>query len=158
MRLLITKLYQGQTFKFTRINWPRAQDHPFYYIGIYAAIGFLSAGNSVTTYVVQFTGGLKASRSLFERLLVRVTHATMRWYDVTPQGQSHRTANCSLEYNLRRSYTESFWKSTLQVLILTCPYHAFSKDIETIDGSLVDSTQSVNWALASLFAGALTIA
>ena len=69
-------------------EWPRAQDRPFFYIGIYTAItlgaGFVNIG-SVTT---QYTGALRASRVLFEGLLKAVVRATMRWHDVTPQGSS----------------------------------------------------------------------
>lgn len=73
-------------FSTTAINWPRAQDHPFYYIGIYTAItlgaGFVNIGSVIT----QYTGALRASRVLFEGLLKAVVRATMRWHDVTPQG------------------------------------------------------------------------
>jgi ABC-type multidrug transport system fused ATPase/permease subunit len=69
-----------------KTDWPNAMEHPLYYIGIYAAIGMATAAINVAGYVVQFTGALKASRVLFERLLRSVARATMRWYDVTPQG------------------------------------------------------------------------
>jgi ABC-type multidrug transport system fused ATPase/permease subunit len=68
------------------INWPRAQDHPFFYIGIYAAICLGSAFVNITGAITQYTGALRASRVLFKRLLLAVVRATMRWHDVTPQG------------------------------------------------------------------------
>jgi hypothetical protein len=68
------------------IQWPSAQKHPLFYIGIYAAIGLSTAFVSVASYVAQFTGALRASRLLFRRLLIGVVKATMRWHDVTPQG------------------------------------------------------------------------
>ncbi|KAH8099895.1 multidrug resistance-associated ABC transporter [Cristinia sonorae] len=78
----------GPTFshKF-KYEWPRAQDHPFFYIGVYTAItlgaGFVNIGSVIT----QYTGALRASRVLFEKLLTAVVRATMRWHDVTPQGR-----------------------------------------------------------------------
>lgn len=69
------------------VQWPSAQDHPLFYIGIYSAIGLGMAFVSVASYVAQFTGALRASRLLFKRLLIGVVKATMRWHDITPQGQ-----------------------------------------------------------------------
>jgi hypothetical protein len=67
-------------------KWPSAQDHPFFYIAIYAVIGLGAAFVNVTSFVVQFTGALRASKVLFRKLLATVVRATMRWHDVTPQG------------------------------------------------------------------------
>lgn len=64
-----------------------AQAHPYYYLDIYAAIALSGGLFSILAAVAQYTGALRASRSLFELLLGRVVHATMRWYDVTPQGR-----------------------------------------------------------------------
>jgi ABC-type multidrug transport system fused ATPase/permease subunit len=58
-----------------------------FYVGVYAAIGLGSALITVLSSVVQYTGALGASRRLFEQLLVGVVRATMRWHDVTPQGE-----------------------------------------------------------------------
>ncbi|TFK50258.1 P-loop containing nucleoside triphosphate hydrolase protein [Heliocybe sulcata] len=68
-------------------RWPDAQQHPMYYIGIYAAISLGTAFVDVGFVVTQLIGSLRASRLLFERLLVTVVRATMRWHDVTPQGR-----------------------------------------------------------------------
>lgn len=56
------------------------------YVLIYAAIGL--AGVVITTIntVVQYHGAIRASKSLFTRLLNTLVHATMRWHDVTPTG------------------------------------------------------------------------
>ena len=67
-------------------NWPSAQDHPFFYIGIYALITFGGAFANILAAIAQYTGALRASRILFKRLLVAVVRATMRWHDITPQG------------------------------------------------------------------------
>ena len=71
----------------TEIDWPAAQEHHFFYIGIYAAI-YLAAGFvKIAGVITQYTGALRASRKLFRQLLVTVVRATMRWHDVTPQGK-----------------------------------------------------------------------
>ncbi|CAL1697425.1 unnamed protein product [Somion occarium] len=68
-------------------KWPRAQEHPFFYIGVYAAISLGAALVNIVGAATQYTGALRASRVLFRRLLVTVVRATMRWHDVTPQGR-----------------------------------------------------------------------
>ena len=59
---------------------------PAPYVLIYGAIGL--AGVVITTIntVVQYHGAIRASKSLFTRLLNTLVHATMRWHDVTPTG------------------------------------------------------------------------
>ena len=56
------------------------------YVLVYAAIGL--AGVVITTIntIVQYHGAIRASKSLFTRLLNTLVHATMRWHDVTPTG------------------------------------------------------------------------
>ncbi|KAJ3486309.1 hypothetical protein NLI96_g4318 [Meripilus lineatus] len=76
--------FSTTTTQFTR---PRAQDHPLFYIGIYAAISLGAGLVNISGAVTQYTGALRASRVLFERLLASVVRATMRWHDVTPQGR-----------------------------------------------------------------------
>lgn len=70
-----------------RFEWPRAQERPFFYIGVYAAITLGAATVNIIAAAAQYTGALRASRVLFKRLLVTVVRATMRWHDVTPQGE-----------------------------------------------------------------------
>ncbi|KAI0945816.1 hypothetical protein AcV7_009953 [Taiwanofungus camphoratus] len=72
---------------FSAVRWPPAQERPFFYIGIYAAISLTAGIVNVSGVVTQYTGALRASRILFRRLLVTVVRATMRWHDVTPQGR-----------------------------------------------------------------------
>ncbi|KAI0339052.1 multidrug resistance-associated ABC transporter [Trametopsis cervina] len=69
------------------IDWPRAQEHPYFYIGVYASIAMGVATLNVLSAIIQYTGALRASRKLFQQLLVGVVRATMRWHDVTPQGR-----------------------------------------------------------------------
>ncbi|KAI0752843.1 multidrug resistance-associated ABC transporter [Daedaleopsis nitida] len=74
-------------FNLTKIHLPPAQEHPYFYIGIFAAISLASGFVNITGVMVQYTGALRASRILFEKLLRSVVRATMRWHDVTPQGR-----------------------------------------------------------------------
>jgi ABC-type multidrug transport system fused ATPase/permease subunit len=70
----------------TAIDLPRAQEHPLFYVGIYAAIGLSSGFVAILSTATQYTGALRASRKLFKQLLVSVVRATMRWHDTTPTG------------------------------------------------------------------------
>ncbi|THG99339.1 hypothetical protein EW026_g2986 [Hermanssonia centrifuga] len=87
LHMSASQLYPSPTARAMASNWPRAQDHPFFYIGIYAAISLGAPFVSITGVITQYTGALRASRILFRRLLVGVVRATMRWHDVTPQGR-----------------------------------------------------------------------
>lgn len=71
----------------TKLNFPPAQEHPYFYIGIYAAIALSTGVINITGAVTQYTGALRASRILFDKLLRTVVRATMRWHDITPQGR-----------------------------------------------------------------------
>ncbi|KAJ7057932.1 hypothetical protein C8F01DRAFT_1255822 [Mycena amicta] len=75
------------TTGFLDIQWPSASEHPLFYVGIYAAIGFTSAFITICSSVAQITGALRASRLLFKSLLVTVVRATFRFHDTTPQGR-----------------------------------------------------------------------
>jgi len=72
---------------FLSITWPNAHEHPLFYVGIFALIGFTGATISILATATQYTGALKASRSIFYKLLTGVVHATMRWHDITPAGR-----------------------------------------------------------------------
>jgi len=48
------------------ISWPDAMNHPYFYIGIYAAIGLGTAFANVLSVTTQYTGALRASRMLFK--------------------------------------------------------------------------------------------
>ncbi|KAI0697630.1 multidrug resistance-associated ABC transporter [Cerioporus squamosus] len=74
-------------FTATNIRFPPAQEHPYFYIGIYAAISLSAGLVNILGVITQYTGALRASRILFDKLLKTVVRATMRWHDVTPQGR-----------------------------------------------------------------------
>ncbi|KAF9230741.1 ABC transporter type 1, transmembrane domain-containing protein [Melanogaster broomeanus] len=79
--------YHVQSRSWGWFNLPDANEHPLFYVSIYGAIGMATALVSVASTTVQYTGALKASRTVFRRLLEGVVRATMRWHDVTPQGR-----------------------------------------------------------------------
>ncbi|KAH8810190.1 hypothetical protein DL96DRAFT_1821685 [Flagelloscypha sp. PMI_526] len=68
-------------------NWPDANEHPLYYVGIYAAIGLSGALLQTASALVQYYGAVRASKVLFKRLLVTVVRATFRFHDTTPTGR-----------------------------------------------------------------------
>ncbi|KAJ7660132.1 hypothetical protein DFH06DRAFT_1472233 [Mycena polygramma] len=69
------------------INWPSAVEHPLFYVGVYAAIGLTSTFVGLCSAAAQYTGALRASRVLFQQLLVSVVRATFRFHDTTPLGR-----------------------------------------------------------------------
>lgn len=73
--------------RISKIKFPPAQEHPYFYIGIYAAIALSTGLVNNIGVITQYTGALRASRILFDKLLRTVVRATMRWHDVTPQGR-----------------------------------------------------------------------
>ncbi|KAG7443764.1 multidrug resistance-associated ABC transporter [Guyanagaster necrorhizus] len=75
------------SISFTGPHLPDAREHPLFYVGVYAAIGVGAALVSVMSTTAQFTGALRASRILFQQLLVTVVRATFRFHDTTPQGR-----------------------------------------------------------------------
>ncbi|KAF6756229.1 multidrug resistance-associated ABC transporter [Ephemerocybe angulata] len=68
-------------------EWPDASVHPYFYVGIYGAIGISIALANVLSVTAQYTAALRASRVLFKKLLVTVVKATFRFHDTTPQGR-----------------------------------------------------------------------
>ncbi|KAF9219896.1 P-loop containing nucleoside triphosphate hydrolase protein [Gyrodon lividus] len=66
---------------------PDANEEPLFYVAIWGLIGLVFIVVSLLSTSVQYSGALRASRSLFQQLLRNVVHGTMRWHDVTPQGR-----------------------------------------------------------------------
>ncbi|KAJ6563543.1 hypothetical protein B0H10DRAFT_2169170 [Mycena sp. CBHHK59/15] len=60
-------------------SWPPAVERPFFYAGIYAAIGFFGVAVHILSVAMEHTGALNASRNLYRRLLVSVVRATFRF-------------------------------------------------------------------------------
>ena len=58
--------------------WPNADEHPLYYVGIYAAISVGGALAGVLMNIVEYIGAYRASKTLFRQLLVSVVRAPFR--------------------------------------------------------------------------------
>ncbi|KAI0332220.1 multidrug resistance-associated ABC transporter [Cubamyces sp. BRFM 1775] len=77
----------GSSLNSPGITLPSVQEHPYFYIGVYSAIALIGGLVNTADIATQFVGALRASRVLFDKMLRTVVRATMRWYDVTPQGR-----------------------------------------------------------------------
>ncbi|THU84317.1 multidrug resistance-associated ABC transporter [Dendrothele bispora CBS 962.96] len=106
---------------------PDANEHPMFYVGVYAAIGLGGAFVSVMSVMAQYTGALRASRILFRQLLVTVVRATFRFHDTTPQGRmlnrfgkDIETIDSSLASSLQavNSSLASFFASVILIAVI----------------------------------------
>ncbi|KAJ6585099.1 multidrug resistance-associated ABC transporter [Mycena capillaripes] len=68
-------------------GWPSAADRPFYYAGIYAAIGAFGVTVHLLSAVAEHTAALNAAHILYRRMLDSVVRATFRFHDTTPLGR-----------------------------------------------------------------------
>jgi len=59
-------------------TWPNADEHPLYYVGIYAAISLGISVAGLLMSVIEYIGAYRASRLLFKQLLTSVVHAPFR--------------------------------------------------------------------------------
>ncbi|KAL0574916.1 hypothetical protein V5O48_007038, partial [Marasmius crinis-equi] len=109
------------------IKWPDAHEHPLFYVGIYAAIGLTGVIVNVLSAAAQFTGALRASRTLFRQLLERIVRATFRFHDTTPQGRmlnrfgkDIETIDTSLAGTLQavNSSLASFFASVITIVVV----------------------------------------
>ena len=121
---------------------PDANEDPLFYVGIYGAIGLATAAVGITSTAVQYTGALRASRLIFKQLLEGVVRATMRWHDVTPQGERDIV-----------DIVDRLMKGEIGRML-----NRFGKDIETIDNNLASSLSAVNSSLATFIAAIITVA
>jgi len=67
------------------LELPPADEHPMFYVGVFAAIGIGGGLVLLLTLIVRYVAALRASKKLFKQLLDAVVHATMRWFNTTPQ-------------------------------------------------------------------------
>lgn len=114
-------------------NLPSAEQHPLFYVGVYASIGLCTTLVVIISVTTQYTGALRASRILFKKLLVAVVHATMRWHDVTPAGRmlnrfskDIETVDLSLASSLQtvNSSLANFFSSIIVVIVIF-PFFVF---------------------------------
>ncbi|KAG8933322.1 hypothetical protein FRC02_012140 [Tulasnella sp. 418] len=110
-----------------RYELPSANQHPMFYIAVYAAIGVGAALLSTLNSVVQFFGAFRASKILFKQLLHAVVGSPMRFFDTTPTGRilnrfsrDIEVVDSSLSSSLRTtgSYIASFLAALLTVVIV----------------------------------------
>lgn len=65
---------------------PSADDHPLFYVSVYAALGIGICLIGILGVIAQMIGSYRASKLLFTQLLNSVVRATTRWHDTTPTG------------------------------------------------------------------------
>ncbi|KIJ35944.1 hypothetical protein M422DRAFT_782369 [Sphaerobolus stellatus SS14] len=123
--------FTSSSFTSTKDNLPNAEQHPLFYVGIYAAISIAGLLLQIMSAIAQFGGALRASRILFEKLLIAVVRATMRWHDVTPAGRmlnrfskDMSTVDSSLAGSLRitNAAISTFFVSVLTVIFFSPPF------------------------------------
>ncbi|KAG8835961.1 hypothetical protein FRC17_010930 [Serendipita sp. 399] len=66
---------------------PSANRHPLFYVAIYGAIGVGGVVLTSINTIIQYSGAIRASKSLFLRLLNGLVRATFRFHDTTPTGR-----------------------------------------------------------------------
>lgn len=67
------------TSNMSTTSLPSANDHPMFYLAVYAAIALSAVVMMLVNALALYTGSYWASKKLFQGLLGTVTHATMRW-------------------------------------------------------------------------------
>ncbi len=112
-------------------RFPRAQDKPLFYVGVYACIGLANVILNIASMATNYSGALRGSRILFHRLLVTVVRATMRWHDVTPAGRllnrfsrDIETIDSSLSSSLQtvNSAASGFLASVVIIVVVFPPF------------------------------------
>ncbi|KAF9039893.1 multidrug resistance-associated ABC transporter [Panaeolus papilionaceus] len=78
-------LSQGKTIFGHKL--PSALESPLFYVGVYALIGAVNVLVKALSAGIQFTGAIRASKILFQQLLVSVVRAPFRFHDTTPLGR-----------------------------------------------------------------------
>lgn len=69
------------------VNAYKTNHTTLYYIQIYGAIGLLYAVSASFRVYITFYLGIIASNRIFKRVLLRILHAKLRFFDKTPQGR-----------------------------------------------------------------------
>lgn len=68
-------------------NHPNASSKSGLYLGVYASIGLSQAVFVTYGWIGIVAGTLLASRNLHQKLLTRIIHAPMHFFDTTPMGR-----------------------------------------------------------------------
>lgn len=73
-------------YQLTSGQLPSAEEHPFFYVGVFACIGLGVVFVDILGQITLAFGSYRGSKRMFKSLIESVTFAPMRWYDVTPIG------------------------------------------------------------------------
>lgn len=68
-------------------DFPPAEGHEFFYLSVYASIGYIYVAIISVRFIFLYVICLKASKILYDRLLSRVLRARMRFFDSNPTGR-----------------------------------------------------------------------
>ncbi|KAG8920032.1 hypothetical protein FRC02_001207 [Tulasnella sp. 418] len=71
----------------SRYQLPSPDQHPMFYIGIYAAIGFGAALLSALSDILLFFGAIRASKILFKKISDAVIGSPIYFFNTTPTGR-----------------------------------------------------------------------
>ncbi|RDW75857.1 putative ABC bile acid transporter [Coleophoma crateriformis] len=66
---------------------PSAENNLGYYLGIYVAISVIAAVLGTARYFYIYTGSIRASRKLFDKLSFTILRTPLRWIDTVPLGR-----------------------------------------------------------------------
>lgn len=66
---------------------PSAENNLVYYLGIYVAISVIAAVLGTARYFYIYTGSIRASRKLFDKLSFTILRTPLRWIDTVPLGR-----------------------------------------------------------------------
>lgn len=108
-------------------RFPSANEHPLFYVGVFACIGIGVVFVNILGQIILSIGAYKASKQMFADLLKMVMRATMRWFDTTPTGRilnrfskDIETIDSSLAYSLRSTLTSiaGFIAAVLTIVII----------------------------------------
>lgn len=83
----VERVYQYATSKVSLSNQSSQDQATLYYISIFGAIGLIELVSLQVRVVIQFLGGLNASRKLHSALLNAVMGSPLRFFEITPVGR-----------------------------------------------------------------------
>ncbi|KAH9894582.1 putative ATP-binding cassette transporter protein [Xylariomycetidae sp. FL2044] len=89
-----------------------------FYLGIYVFLSILTSFLSTMRWLYVFSGSIRASRELFEKLNFRILRAPMRWLDTVPTGRIlNRYTGDFHTVDTRLAYSLSFFGNALLNMI-----------------------------------------
>lgn len=106
---------------------PPAGTDVFFYVKVYVAISLGTALISILRYISSYFLAVRASRTLFQKMLFAVVHAPLRWLDTVPTGRilNRFTADFNI-IDERIAMTWSLFLSNLLRMIGICVASCFA--------------------------------